>query len=144
MMTISPLAEALTSFLVPLLPYLARTGEEDELAGERLAGERWQDAKDLWRRLGPLVAETPEAVDAGEAAVRLPQNPEVLDTLTTRLTALLESDPDLAAELERILDPGRVTCGYEVVPTGNVSEGTVVNDSDHEVTISLSGDDDEI
>jgi hypothetical protein len=145
MMTISPLAEALTSFLIPLLPHLARMGEEEaEMAGERQVGNRWRDAKRLWRRLGPLLAETPEAVDAGEAAVTLPRNPEVEDTLATRLAALLESDPDLAAELERILDPGRVTSGYEVVPGGNVSEGTVVGDSDHAMTFSLSGDDEEI
>ncbi|HYG62598.1 MAG TPA: hypothetical protein VEL74_08440 [Thermoanaerobaculia bacterium] len=144
-MNISPLAEALTSFLVPLLPHLVRMGEEEsELAGEKLAGARWQDARRLWRRLGPLVAETPETVRAGEAAVTLPENPEVQDTLATRLEALLESDPELAGELERVLDPGRVTSGYEVVPGGNVSEGTVVGDSDHAVTISLSGDENEI
>jgi hypothetical protein len=144
-MNISPLAEALTSFLVPLLPRLVRMGEEDaEMAGEKQVGDRWRDAKRLWRRLGPLVAETPEAVQAGEAAVTLPQNPEVQDTLATRLSALLESDPELADELERILDPGRVTSGYEVVPGGNVSEGTVVGDSESAVTISLAGDDDEI
>lgn len=144
-MNTSPLAEALTTFLIPLLPHLARMGEEEsELAGEKLAGARWQDAKDLWRRLGPLVAETPEAVQAGEAAMSLPENREVQDSLAIRLSALLESDPELADELERVLDPGRVTSGYEVVPGGNVSEGTVVGDGESEVTISLTGEDDEI
>lgn len=144
-MNIHPLARELTSFLIPLLRHLARMGqEEDELAGEKLAGARWKDAKDLWRRLGPLLAESPEAAQAGEAAVTLPEDPEVQDTLATRLQALLESDPELADELERVLDPGRVTSGYEVVPGGNVSEGTIVGGSDSALTISLSSDEDEV
>lgn len=141
-MDISPLAQSLTSFLTPLLPYLGRMGEEDaELTGSHLAGEGWDDAKELWRRLLPRLVESPAGAGAGEADAALSAEPEVRDILAERLEDLLRQDPELAGELERILDPRKVTSGYEVMTGGNVSEGSVVvnsPDSPDVLTIPLS------
>jgi hypothetical protein len=141
-MDISPLVQSLTSFLTPLLPYLGRMGEEDaELAGAHLAGESWEDAKELWRRLLPRLLESPAGAGAGEADAALSAEPEVRDILGERIEDLLRRDPELAGELERILDPRKVTSGYEVTTGDNVSEGSVVvnsPDSPEMLTIPLS------
>lgn len=100
-MDIHPLARELASFLIPLLPHLARLGEEDaELAGAHLAGDRWEDAKALWRRL------LHQMVDH-QAAAR-PEAPVMREALAAQIDHLLQSDPDLASQVElRFLDPSR-------------------------------------
>ena len=141
-MDISPLAQSLTSFLTPLLPYLGRMGEEDaELAGAHLAAEGWDDAKELWRRLLPRLVESPAGAGAGEADGALSADPEVRDILAERIEDLLRRDPALAGELERILDPRQVTSGFEVTTGDDVSDKDVaVNspDSPDVLTIPLT------
>lgn len=129
-MDITTLAQSLTSFLTPLLPYLGRMGEEEaELAGAHLAGEEWGDAKELWRRLLPRLVESPAGAGAGEADAALSAEPEVRDILAERIEDILRRDPGLAGELEPILDPRKVTRGYEVSTGDNVSDGSVVVNS---------------
>jgi len=145
-MDIHPLARELASFLIPLMPHLARLGEEDaELAGAQLAGDRWEDAKALWRRLRPPMMEHQAAAAAGEAAASLPESPVAGDALAAQIDGLLQSDPDLASQVElRFLDPTRVTTGDVVVTADNTSDTLAVvagpDASEEEVAVISRGE----
>ncbi|HYG62597.1 MAG TPA: hypothetical protein VEL74_08435 [Thermoanaerobaculia bacterium] len=144
-MEIHPLARELASFLTPLLPHLARLGEEDaELAGAQLAGDRWEDAKALWRRLRPQMMEHQAAAAAGEVAAR-PESPAAGDALAAQIDGLLRNDPDLASQVElRFLDPTRVTSGDVVVTANNTHDALAVaagpGVSEEEVAVIAPGD----
>ena len=144
-MEIHPLARELASFLTPLLPHLARLGEEDaELAGAHLAGDRWEDAKALWRRLRPQMMEHQAGAAAGEVAAR-PEASVAREALAAQIDEVLQSDPDLASQVElRFLDPTRVTTGDVVVTADNTRDALAVvagpGASEEEVAVIAPGD----
>ncbi len=142
-MDISTLAQSLTTYLIPVLPYLLKAGEKAaEEAGKKLAGDAWDGAKALWAKLWPRVEAKPAALEAVRDAAQAPDNTDFQAALRLQLSKLLE-DQTLAAEIEQLLaqakggsnvsaDRGGVAYGDHardnIAITGGVKGDIVVGD----------------
>ena len=90
------LAQKITPFLLPLLPYLLKVGEKAaEEVGKKIGGEAWDKAKALWGKLG----RKDKVKTAAEAAVALPDNPAIQQGLETEIARALEADTSLREEV---------------------------------------------
>lgn len=90
------LAQKITPFLLPLLPYLLKVGEKAaEEVGKKIGGEAWDKAKALWGKLG----RKDKVKTAAEAAVALPDNPAIQQGLETEIARALEADTALREEV---------------------------------------------
>ena len=120
-MDIGALAAALTTVLVPLLPYLLKAGEKAaEETGKTVAGESWEWAKSLWSKLKPKVEEKPAALEAAQDAAQAPEDEDFQATLRVQLKKLLTEDQSLAQEVNRWLEKGKAE-GVNVSATGERS-----------------------
>jgi len=55
-MDVSQLAQVVTTFLTPFLPYLLKVGAKAaEEAGKKFGADAWEQAKALWGKLRPKV-----------------------------------------------------------------------------------------
>lgn len=107
-MDIPLLADALTMFLAPALPYLMGLGgKAAEEAAKKLGEEGLATAKTLWRRLKPKVEATqPAALETAQDVARAPGDEGAQAALTYHLRKVLEKDLDLAQEVERLNKAG--------------------------------------
>jgi hypothetical protein len=131
------LAQKIGAFLLPLLPYLLKAGEEaDKEAGKKFGGEAWEQAKALWGKLAP----NERMHKAAEAAAALPENPAIQQGLAAEIARALEEDPALQGEIARLWGEDRsagrtvIASGDRSVATGgNVSGSTIVTGDNNNV-----------
>lgn len=125
----------LTRFLAPALPFLLKTGQEALTEGaEALGSDVWDAACRLWRRLWPNVRERPAGREAAEDLGRRPDDDRVVSAFEVQLEKVLDADPDLAAEVERLWrQMGSVTAatGQGSVGIGGSVTGSVIVTGDH-------------
>ncbi len=102
-MDLKLLADTLTTFLAPAMPYLVSGGEGlIQEAGEKL-GEGAPDLlKTLWAKLRPKVEEKPAAAEAAQDVAKAPEDADSQAALRVQLRKILEDDSSLAAEAEEI------------------------------------------
>lgn len=126
-MDIPLLADALTMFLAPALPYLLGLGgKAAEEAAKKLGEEGLEKAKTLWGRLKPKVETTqPAALETAQDVVAKPGDEGARAALTYQLRKVLESDPDLAREVEHLLDPAEARNVYQawLKGSGAIAQG---------------------
>jgi hypothetical protein len=121
-MDLVELSYTLGDGLKPVLPLLLTAGNTatEVMTGKALTAlERW-GAK-VWRRL--RRSPTPESTAVEIAARDIVQRPDDLDTarsLRVRLLKLLESDPELAADLAVLVEEGQ-RAGVLTVAAGSRS-----------------------
>lgn len=128
------LAQKIGAFLLPLLPYLLKAGEEAaKEAGKKFGGEAWDRAKALWGKL----THKERVQKAAEAAVALPENPAIQQGLETEIARALEEDQDLRREITRLWGEAEAA-GVTVTASGNRSvaiggdvSGSVIITGDH-------------
>ena len=135
-MDISTLAENLTDFLAPFLPYLEQPNEAaPQQAVEQFGSDAWKQAQAAWSKLRPRLLEAPpvKGVDRERAwrdartrrdlvayLARMPQDAIAQANLRSQLEGLLSQDAQLASDLatlriEHPLDaPGPGTRGETV------------------------------
>jgi hypothetical protein len=114
------LAQTLTSFLAPCLPYLLKVGEEAaKEAGKQLGESVWETAQALWAKLRPQVETKPAAQEAAQDVALAPDDPDALTVLRVQLKKLLVQDLSLAQEMFN-LTQGDVV--QRVVAKGTVSD----------------------
>jgi hypothetical protein len=119
-MDLKLLADALTTFLAPALPFLVTGGEEVvRKAGEKLSEEGLELAKKLWDRLRPKVEASPKAQGAAEEVAEEPGEADARAALRLQLRKILEADPGLAAELAALLDAAGAKAGPQAVVHGS-------------------------
>lgn len=95
---------ALGALLASALPYLIRAGDHVASEASRVLGdEAWRHAKRLWERLAGAVGGKPAAQEAADDVAAAPADAEAQVALVHQLRKLLEADPALAAEVERLL-----------------------------------------
>ena len=155
-MDLKPLADNLVIVLAPMLPYLITGGTEAVKAvGKKVGEETFELGQKLWTRLRKPVEESPRALAAAEEAAEAPEDEDARGGLRRQLVKILEANPDLAAELKKLLDasgqstthqaylqgsgaiaqgPGAVAAGAGGVAvggsvTGDVSAGRDKNES---------------
>jgi len=132
------LAQSLTTYLLPFLPYLVKAGEGAAgETGKKLAGEAWDGAKALWAKLWPKVEAKPAALEAAKDAAESPDDADLQVALRVQLSKLLTEDQTLAAEVEQLLakakaDRGGVAYGdnarNNIAITGGVKGDFVLGD----------------
>lgn len=119
-MDLKLLADTLTIFLAPALPFLVAGGTEAvKTAGKKVGEEGAEMAGRLWDLLRGKVEESPRAQGAAEEVAEAPEDADAQAGLRRQLLKILEADPTLAAEVAKILD----SAGH-----GPVSNATVVGD----------------
>jgi len=117
---ISALAREVTLRLIPLLPYLLKRGNKAaEETAKTVAGETWDQLKDIWAKLGPKIEAKPSALEAVHDAVEFPEDEDIQAVLRMQVKKLLSQDEDLAQALARLLD--NMHASGHVVTSGNRS-----------------------
>lgn len=115
---------ALTAFLAPLLPYLARIGKR---AGEQVADALGDEVigfgQRIWDRLRGPVERDEAATEAVEAVAQHPDDEDFRTVLKVQLRKLLEGDPDLAGDVSRIWDEA-VAAGAPTIVTNVTASGS--------------------
>lgn len=120
-MDIVALTHAVTTTLVPLLPYLLKAGEQAvEEAGKKVAGETWDWAKELWTSLKPKVEAKPAALEAAEDVARTPDDADAQAVLRVQIRKLLTEDQTLAEEVAQWVDRAKAA-GVSVTASGERS-----------------------
>jgi hypothetical protein len=115
------LADALTTFLAPAMPYLVGGGEDlVEEAGKKLGEHGLGLVKTLWAKLRPKVEEKPAATEAAQEVARVPEDADAQAALRVQLRKILEADTSLAAEVAKLLEAaGPKLQGSGVIVQGN-------------------------
>jgi len=104
-MDVAKVANDVTGFLIPFLPYLLKVSEKAvEEVGKQLGRDAWEHAKALWIRLRPRVEANPGALEAVRDAAQAPADEDVQTALRVQLKKLLAEDQTLVGELARQLE----------------------------------------
>lgn len=100
-MDIALIATAAVQVLAPILRHLLKTGAEKaaEAAGEGVAGT-------IWDKLKGKIFGKKSAEGAAEDVAAAPEDKGAQKILGTHLEQILAADPDLAAEIEKLLRQG--------------------------------------
>jgi len=107
-MDIVALTHAVTTALIPVLPYLLKAGEKAaEETGKKVAGETWDKARELWSKLRPKVEARPAALEAAQDVAEAPDDADAQAALRLQLKKLLAHDETLAQEIARVLQERR-------------------------------------
>jgi hypothetical protein len=94
---------ALTNFLAPFLgPLIAGTQEAAAEAIGRFGQAAWEQAGELWHKVGDRVWAREPAKEAAEDVAKQPDDVDAKAALAWQLKKLLESDQALMAEVSRI------------------------------------------
>lgn len=126
MIDLGILANAATIFLAPALPYLLGLGgKAGEEAAKKLGGEAWEKAKALWARLSPKVEGKETARGAAADLAAAPEDGDAVAQFRFQVKKLLETEPELAEELARLLGPeaGGVSYRAELHGSGAIAQG---------------------
>ncbi|HEX6902301.1 MAG TPA: hypothetical protein VF789_21465 [Thermoanaerobaculia bacterium] len=121
------LADAITILLAPALPYLVSGGGElVKEAGKALGENAPEILKSLWSKLRPKVEEKPVAAEAVEEVAKAPEDADAQGALRIQLRKILESDPELAAEIAGLVKEAQAAASYNATVTGGgaVGQGT--------------------
>ena len=120
------------ALLSPALPFLTRAGERVATeAGQVLGGQAWEHAQRIWGRLAAAIAARPAAQEAADDVAADVEDGEARVALVRQLRKILESDPALAGEVEKLLcdarQAGVVASGERSVAVGgSVSNSAIV------------------
>jgi len=114
------LADALTTWLAPAMPYLVTGGQELVAeAGKKIGKDGWEIAKKLWDKLQRKVEAAPTAKAAADEVAAAPDDPESRDTLNAQIRKILKADESLAAELARLLETAGTKTTYQAYLSGS-------------------------
>jgi hypothetical protein len=98
----------LATFLAPFLPYLVRKGEAvADKAIDTLGGAAWERARAMWGKLRPRIDEKEAAREVVDAVATNPDDEAARGALQFQLRTLLEGNPALADELDRMVQEAR-------------------------------------
>ncbi|HYO12314.1 MAG TPA: hypothetical protein VE685_03850 [Thermoanaerobaculia bacterium] len=125
-MDVKLLADTLTLFLAPAMPYLVSGGEELVKAAGKAVGEGGLEmAKKLWARLRPKIEEKPAAAEAAQEVAKAPEDADAQGALRLQLRKILEADASLAAELAKLVEAAgpRETYFAQLHGSGAIAQG---------------------
>lgn len=120
-MDLVALTQAVTTTLVPLLPYLLKAGEKvAEEAGKKIAGNSWDWAKELWAKVRPAIEAKPAALEAAQDVAQTPDDQDAQAALRVQLKKLLTDDQALAGEVNQWWERAQAA-GISVTASGERS-----------------------
>ena len=123
------LADTLTTFLAPALPYLVSGGEGlVQEAGKKLGEDAPKVLEKLWAKLRPKVEEKPAADEAAHDVAKSPEDDRARTGLSIQLQKILEADSSFAAEIAKLLEAAgpKTTYHAEVHGSGAIAQGKSV------------------
>jgi hypothetical protein len=98
------LSHAVTTTLIPVLPYLFKAGDKvTERTGKQVAGEAWEWSKELWAKLRPKVEAKPAALEAAQGVAKTPDDPDAQAALRVQFRKLLTEDEALAGQVSQLI-----------------------------------------
>ena len=111
------LAQKISAFLLPLLPYLLKVRDKAaEEVGKKIGGEGWERAKALWEKLRRKKA----VEQVAQTAAALPDNQALRDALREEIAHALQEDGDLREEVARLWGEAEAA-GVTVTASGDRS-----------------------
>ena len=130
------LAQKISAFLLPLLPYLLKVGDKAaEEVGKKIGGEGWERAKALWEKL-----RRKKAVEQVAQTAALPDNQALRDALREEIARALQEDGALREEVARLWGEAEAA-GVTVTASGDRSvaiggdvSGSVIITGDRNIT----------
>lgn len=144
-MDLKLLADALVIALAPVLPHLIAGGTEAVKAvGKKVGEETFELGQKLWTKLRKPVEENSRALGAAEAVAENPENDDFRAGLRGQLAEILKADPDLASELEKLLDSAGRGSTYQAYLQGSgaIAQGRGVAAGEGGIAVggSVTGD----
>lgn len=119
-MDLKLLADALVIALAPVLSHLMPGATEAVKAVGKKAGEEgFELGRKLWAKLHKPVEESPRALGAAEEVAEAPEDEDARAGLRRQLVKILEADPDLAAELDKLLESAGRGPSYQATLHGS-------------------------
>ena len=113
-MDLKLLADALVIALAPVLPHLITGGTEAvKSVGKKVGEETFELGRRLWAKLGKPVEESPRALGAAEEMAEAPEDNDARAGLRRQFVKILAADPDLAAEVAKLLDSAAQGTSYQ-------------------------------
>jgi hypothetical protein len=110
-----------TTAVTVLSPYLVKAGEKAaEKVGEKLPG----GISTLWNTVMARVKGKPAAEEAVKDLVVKPDDPLHQSAFANQLRKVLETEPGLAAEVERLLSSAQPQGGDTIINTGSGAVAT--------------------
>jgi hypothetical protein len=135
-MDISLLAQSLTNYIVPFLPYLLKIGEGAAgETGKKLASGAWDGAKAVWAKLLPKVEARSSAMEAAKDAAQAPDNTDFQAAFRVQLNKLLNEDQAFATEIDKLLAQVKATGTHHVM----ADRGSVAFGDNAQGNITITG-----
>jgi hypothetical protein len=133
-MDLTSLAAAALPYLVQYLPAMTEAGKfvggkALEKVVENTTDEILKFARPWLGRLMGKIESTPSALKAAQRVAAAPENNDLQTALKVELTDILGENPDLAAEISRILDQAKAAGKQIVVDHGGVAYGDNARDN---------------
>ncbi|HEY2294060.1 MAG TPA: hypothetical protein VGM86_25440 [Thermoanaerobaculia bacterium] len=125
-MDLKLLADALVTTLAPALPFLIASGTEAvKAAGKKVGEESVELAHKLWSKLRKPVEESPRALGVAAEVAEAPDDGDARAGLRRQLVKILEADPDLAAEMAKLLESAGRGPSYQanLYGSGAIAQG---------------------
>jgi hypothetical protein len=115
------LSASIVTVISPFMPYLKSLGKNVQKKLEDVIAEKggnlvWKKAETLWSKLKNIFQDDPEIEGASTMLSAAPENKTYQEILTQSLAKKLESNPELAQELLKIMG-GKA--GVQEVIAGN-------------------------
>lgn len=120
-----------------LVPYLSKSAERVATrASDAIGDAAWAFARRIWSKLGDRLAERPAAQEAIDDVVAAPDDKGARFALERQLGKVLAADPQLAAEIEGVMEEAAAAGVVQVRGERNV----VVKDASVTNSPIVSGD----
>ncbi|HKP54950.1 MAG TPA: hypothetical protein VJ183_20130 [Chloroflexia bacterium] len=131
-MDISQMAQEVTRFLLPFMPFLLKMGEASASeAAKKFGAAAWDKAQSLWSKLRPHAEAQPAAKEALQDSADMPGDTDAEAALRLQIKKLLSNNPTLADEINELWAKTR-DVGSSVIASGERSVaigGTASNSS---------------
>ncbi len=121
---VTTLAAGAVAALVPALPMLVDVGKgaAGEI-GKRTVGKVSDAALGIWHLLRPKVDASPVLAEAVTDLAQSPDDEDAQAALRVQIRKALTADPELAAQLQRVMENSQTSVTQTVVGSGNVVAG---------------------
>ncbi|MBI3742362.1 MAG: hypothetical protein HY257_11490 [Chloroflexi bacterium] len=134
------MAQAVTTFLAPFLPYLVKGGlaagkSAAKELGKKFGADAWEYAEKLWESIHPKFADKPAAQEAVEEFANNPEDADAQAALRLQLRKIFQEDQVLAQDVSALIEQAKAA-GVNVIVSGerNIVARDVTN------TTMITGD----
>ncbi|GGA15401.1 hypothetical protein [Okeania sp. KiyG1] len=141
MLEAAPLAEKVTSFIVPAIPYLLKKGGEEVFAGasRKVGADTLEWAKTIWEKLvsrsGPKSNEKEAAItEAATEVANSPSDEDAQAMLRFQIKKLLTDNPQVSSEIEKLLHQAKTSSTQTEIHIGGVHiSGSTVSQTNGDI-----------